>query len=283
MISRLRFLQLLGFSALSGTYPLLIERNMVLENHYDLAFNNFPLSFNDIKIVHLSDIHFGHLVSKTFVESVIHRINQLKADIVLCTGDYVHTSKYKNDIDIVWPIICKLRAKIGIFSVLGNHDHWADTDRSLYWLNRSGHSIRHKVQKISRGSDSIWIGGAGDLWEDDLAIDRTFRNVPSNDFKILLAHNPDSVDQKFKTRIDLALSGHTHGGQVIIPFYGPPIIPVKNKKYTSGLIKLHDSSLFISKGIGWAVLPIRVNCYPEIAVLHLIKNMDSLSAQCHFA
>jgi predicted MPP superfamily phosphohydrolase len=86
-----------------------------------------------------------------------------------------------------------------------------------------------------------------------------------------LAHNPDSIDTQFETPLSLVISGHTHGGQVVIPFMGPPVLPVKNKDYSSGLITTSKAQLFISKGIGWSGLPIRINCYPEIAILELVN------------
>jgi hypothetical protein len=115
------------------------------------------------------------------------------------------------------------------------------------------------------------IGGTGDLWEDELNIDAVFFNLDPDDCKILLSHNPDAVDTAYQTPLSLVLSGHTHGGQVVIPGWGAPIVPVKNKNYVSGLIQTLKTQLFISKGIGWAMYPVRFNCYPEIAVLHLVN------------
>jgi predicted MPP superfamily phosphohydrolase len=211
----------------------------------------------------------GFLISESFIESVIKKANSLKPDIVVCTGDYVNARNSTKEIDTVWPKLMGLRATYGVFTVLGNHDHWADTERSLQWLERSGQNIRHSCKPIYRGKDRIVIGGTGDYWEDELNIDRCFSTSDDGDCRILLTHNPDAVDTVFETPLSLILSGHTHGGQVSIPFYGPPVLPVKNKRYSSGLIETKKGNLFISKGIGWTIYPIRFNCYPEIAVLEL--------------
>jgi predicted MPP superfamily phosphohydrolase len=109
------------------------------------------------------------------------------------------------------------------------------------------------------------------MWEDQLKIDQAFAGTKENDCRILLSHNPDSVDTPFKTPLALVMSGHTHGGQVRLPFYGPPVLPVENKHYSSGLIDTPKTKLFISRGIGWAIYPVRFNCYPEIAVLELVR------------
>ena len=216
------------------------------------------------------------LVPEFLIRYIIQKANSISTDIIVCTGDYIHERNKTNQIDQVWPILSTLEANHGVFNVLGNHDHWGNFNRSLEWLEKSGQNVRHQVKSIEKEGQRIWIGGAGDLWEDENRIDETFRNVPQNECKLLLAHNPDTADEDFNTRIDLMISGHTHGGQVNIPFYGTPILPVKNKKYSSGFIKSKKINVFISKGIGWAILPIRFNCYPEIAILHLQSVSDTI-------
>lgn len=273
-INRRKFLKLAiygGTAALVGCYPVLIERNIVQINRYKIPLSNLPSSFQGFTIAHLTDIHLGFLVSKSFVEGIVHRTLKLNTDAIVCTGDYVHKRNTIKEIETVWPILSKLKARYGVYSVLGNHDHWADTGRSLYWLERTGQNIRHKCQPIYKGKDRILIGGCGDYWGDELEIDNAFFCSDEKDCRILLSHNPDSVDTQFATPLSLVISGHTHGGQVVIPFLGAPILPVKNKNYSSGLIDTPKTKLFISRGIGWAIYPVRFNCYPEIAVLELIK------------
>ncbi len=97
------------------------------------------------------------------------------------------------------------------------------------------------------------------------------KKIPSEDCRIVLAHNPDTADTQFDGRVDLMLCGHTHGGQINIPLVGPPILPVRNKSYSSGLkVSPRGTKVFISKGIGWSICPVRFNCRPEIAVLELV-------------
>lgn len=256
-------------AAFLASYPVFIERNIVTINRYRVYLDDLPRSFNGFTIAHLTDLHLGTLVSESFIKGVVDRTNSLKPDMIACTGDYVHKRNTIEEIEKVWPILAQLKAKHGVYSVLGNHDHWADTDRSLYWLKRSGQDVRHKSVLIEKEGDRLIVGGAGDLWEDELNIDAAFINSKSNDCRILLSHNPDSIDQNFTTKISLTLCGHTHGGQVRLPFLGAPVLPVKNKLYSSGLISTDKTQLFISRGIGWAIYPIRFNCYPEIAILEL--------------
>jgi predicted MPP superfamily phosphohydrolase len=256
-------------SGLLASYPLFIERYIIYENHYKIKIKGLPGEFTDFKILQLTDLHYGFLVPSMVIEYVVNKANKIDTDIIVCTGDYVHEKKATKQIDTVWPILNKLSAPMGVYSVLGNHDHWADFDRSFYWLNKCRQNLRHKVVPLVKNGKRIYLGGCGDLWEDEQNIDSTFSEVNPFDFKILLAHNPDSADEKFDTAINLIISGHTHGGQVNLPFIGTPVLPVKNKIYSSGLVRTKKTNVFISKGIGWAVLPVRFNCAPEIAVLHL--------------
>ncbi|MFI3121080.1 MAG: metallophosphoesterase [Methylococcaceae bacterium] len=260
-----------GAVVLVGSYPIFIERNLVQLNRYKIPIPNLPLSFHGFTLAHLTDVHLGALVSPSFVEEIVHRANRLNTDIIVCTGDYVHQRNTIEEIDKVWPVLSKLTARYGVYSVLGNHDHWADTARSLYWLERSGQNIRHQCKPIYKGREKILLGGAGDFWEDELKINEAFSCSDQDDCKILLSHNPDSVDTDFQTPLSLVLSGHTHGGQVVLPLLGAPRLPVENKAYSSGLISTPKTPLFISRGIGWSTLPVRFNCYPEIAVLELVN------------
>ena len=271
-MNRRRFLKRSALAAALATivgYPLMVERYRFQINHYDIPVAGLAPEFDGFSIVHLTDLHYGFLMPLVIIRHLIRKANGLKKDVIVCTGDYVHEHNRTRQIDTVWPELIRLRATDGVYSVLGNHDHWANSVRSLDWLARSGQDVRHRAVPITRKSQRLWIGGAGDFWEDEPGIDRAFSAVPPGETKILLAHNPDTIDTAFHTRIDLVISGHTHGGQIILPFWGPPILPVINKRYSSGLIRTADTTLFISRGLGWAILPLRLNCLPEIAVLRL--------------
>lgn len=273
-MSRRQFLKLAGYSVSFGlvaSYPVFIEPSIVLTNTYRIPVPNLPRAFSGFRLVQLTDLHYGWLVSLDHLRSVIARANRIPRDVIVCTGDYVHEKNSTGQIDAVWPLLAELRAPSGVFSVLGNHDHWADTDRSQHWLARTGQDLRHQAVKLERDGSGLWLVGAGDLWEDHRNLDDLMRTIPESDCRLVLAHNPDTADTEFASRVDLMISGHTHGGQVAIPWVGPPILPVRNQTYSSGLkTSLRGASVFISKGIGWAVYPVRFNCFPEIAVLELV-------------
>lgn len=263
-----------GVAGLAASYPFFIERYLVMVNHYKIPVPHLPIEFSGFRIVHLTDLHYGPLNPLCFIRHVINKTNSLKPDVTVCTGDYVLEFKSTSQIDTVWPELARLEARHGVYSVLGNHDHWANKKRSIFWLKKTKQDLRHKTVRIERAEKSLWLAGAGDLLDDHRSFDNLLKNIPDDHCRIVLAHNPDSADTLYSRRIDLMLSGHTHGGQVDIPFVGTPILPVRNKNYTKGLTRsLRGGNVFISRGIGWAKFPVRFNCPPEIAVLELVPDL----------
>lgn len=277
-ISRRRFLKLAGYTGGLGvvaSYPVFVERYIVMTNTYRIPVPNLPRAFSGFRLVQLADLHYGFLVPLRLIRSVIARANRIPRDAIVCIGDYVHRRRSTAQIDSVWPLMAELNAPSGVYSVLGNHDHWADTGRSQYWLTRTGQDLRHKAVAIERQGSRLWLAGAGDLWEDHRCLDGVLTGIPEADCRIVLAHNPDTADTPFASRVDLMIAGHTHGGQVNIPLVGTPVLPVRNKTYSSGLkTSPRGLRVFISKGIGWAICPIRFNCFPEMAVLELVPAED---------
>ena len=276
-ITRRRLLKLaVAAGGVGVAYPLFIERYIIVTNTYRIPVPNLPPAFAGLRIVHLTDLHYGFLVPLRIIRSVVARANRLQRDLVICTGDYVHKPQTTEQIDTVWPVLSGLTAPLGVFSTLGNHDHWADTARSQYWLDRTGQDLRHRTKVIERDGQRLWFAGAGDLWEDHQELDVLLKDIPDSECRIVLAHNPDTADTAFSRRVDLMVCGHTHGGQVRIPFDGAPVLPVRNKTYSSGLKRSpRGTKVFISRGIGWAIIPIRFNCHPEIAILELVPEKEA--------
>lgn len=275
----LKFGTLAGGAALIASYPLFIERSLVQVNRYRVPVARLPAAFEGFTIVQLTDLHYGPLVPFSQMLRVIERANSIPRDIIVCTGDYIHENNSGYKIEKIWPLLGTLKAPLGVFSVLGNHDHWADTEQSMYWMDKTGQNLRHKIHKIEKNGQSLWLAGAGDLWMDHFNIDLLLKPVPQDDCRIVLAHNPDTADTVFDSRPDLFISGHTHGGQINIPLLGTPVLPVNNKNYSFGLKRSPGNiPVFISRGIGWAIYPVRFNCFPEIAVLTLTKDNDKKTA-----
>lgn len=273
-MSRRLFLKRASLAAvgLAGGYPVLVEPYLIGINTYRVPVPNLPPAFSGLRIVQLTDLHYGLLVPLAVIEGVVERANALRPDLIVCTGDYVHARDSAEEIDAVWPLLARLKAPLGVHSVLGNHDHWANSDRSRYWLQRTGQDLEHSGPvRLERAGEHLWLAGAGDLWEDHRNLDGVIGGIPDDECRIVAAHNPDTADMPRTRRVDLMICGHTHGGQVALPLLGPPMLPVKNRNYTSGLKQSPSGCpVFISRGIGWTIAPLRLNCAPEIAVLELL-------------
>ena len=130
--------------------------------------------------------------------------------------------------------------------------------------------LRNSVYTMRRGSDSLHLAGVGDVFVRDDNLDLVLKRLPIDGAAILLAHEPDFGDLSASTgRFDLQISGHTHGGQVVLPFFGPPILPDLGTRYPSGLYHIGEMLLYTNRGVGMSLPPIRFNCRPEITVFTL--------------
>ena len=269
---RLRWtLFILALPALVALYAVFVERYWIAINHYRIAVPHLPEAFRGFRIVEVADVHYGRLVPRWYVRRAVRLANDEGADMIVCAGDYSHERHSTAGMDAVWPLLKPLHAPFGVHAVLGNHDHWADTARSQHWLVETGWKAERRATPITKDGATLWLLGAGDQWEDDWPLDPLLATVPRDACRIVIAHNPDTADGAFTNRVDLFICGHTHGGQVRLPFVGAPVLPVRNKAYGSGLCQSpRGTSVFISRGLGWAIYPVRFNCRPEIAVLELV-------------
>ena len=263
-----------ALAAVVITYGFSVERYALRINTYPLYFENLPDEFDGYTILMFSDLHYGLFMSEPWVRHVIAMTNNAGADLVVGLGDYVHRRRFTGELTAVWPMLRTLKAKDGVYFVNGNHEHWADSALSLDLLERSGLSLRHRHTLLRRGGAALALAGCGDMrGGDEPGLEKALAGIPAGTFTIVLAHTPDTADLPHGNRVDLFLCGHTHGGQIIVPFLGKPIlVPVDNRSYDFGLKRnARHEAVFISRGIGWAILPVRLNCPPELAVVRLLK------------
>jgi predicted MPP superfamily phosphohydrolase len=273
-MNRRSFLKLAAVSAgglaVAGSIPLLAEPSSVRINRYRLALPRLPDAFEGFTIVQLTDLHYGFFIHLQLLRDIIAQVNAIPHHLTVCTGDYI--SNTRAEVDAVWPLLCRLRAPEGVFSILGNHDYDRCIVRSRHWLERSGQDLNNAVRKLERNGEVLWLAGTGDFWNDRRDIDALLDPIPPEACRILLAHNPDSADTIVRQQTDLIIAGHTHGGQINLPLIGSPVVSVKNRSYSSGLCRSKRGfPVFISRGIGLTRIPLRFNCPPEIAVLELTK------------
>jgi uncharacterized protein len=192
--------------------------------------------------------------------------NRLKPDLFLLTGDYVsHESKY---ISPVAETLGRLRAEFGTFACLGNHDHWTDADLVTSSLRDAGIGVlvNEGLRFEARGA-SFWLAGVDDHMVGRTDLPAALKGSYPDEMKLLLAHNPIIFRQCVRYSVDLTLSGHTHGGQVKVRDPQKRILP--RRRLSAGLHRRKDSHIYITRGIGTVILPVRYQCPPEISLLEL--------------
>jgi predicted MPP superfamily phosphohydrolase len=164
----------------------------------------------------------------------------------------------------------KLRAPLGTIAVLGNHDWWNDGERITRALRQAGLTVlENEARRIEYGGKSFWVAGVADMWTRKPDIAGSLAQVNSDDPVILITHNPD-IFPDVPPRVSLTLAGHTHGGQVNLPFIGRPIVPSNfGQRYASGHVVEDGRHLFVSDGIGTSIIPVRFRVPPEIVILTL--------------
>ena len=250
-----------------------------------IHLKRLPESFRGLKIAHLSDLHSSPLVDREHLAQAVGLAMAEKPDLVVLTGDYIgHTLRtarnHVHEFDPVYldhlaETLSEAKAPMGTYAVLGNHDFWSGadvTERLCHdFEKRAGVPVlRNQNVTLSRGKDSIRLLGIDDYWHSwDLR--EAMRRVPRESIKILLSHNPD-INRRIipAHKIDLVLSGHTHGGQINFPVIGAPFKATRDPRYLKGLVQDGDRQTYVTRGVGHLVVPIRFNCPPEVTLITLV-------------
>ena len=274
MLSRRQFLKgaiAMGAAGLVADGVLLEPRHVVVERK-TIAINGLPDAFDGFRICQITDVHHGPFTGLGFIKKVVEKVNSLNPGLVVLTGDYVdHSSKY---IVPAVSALCRLKSSNGVLSVLGNHDHWMDANLTQEVFNRYNVPVITNSHKLIEIKDkAICVAGVGDLMEDSQDLKAAFYGVPADIPRILLSHNPDYAESMpASERVDLVLAGHTHGGQVRMPFSIAPItMSMYGQKYAGGLVRSASRQVYVSRGIGVVGIPVRFNCPPEITIITLTK------------
>jgi predicted MPP superfamily phosphohydrolase len=246
----------------------LIEPYLIETKEITIESNQIPADFDGKRIVFLSDIHYGPFFSKERVESLVNQTNALKPDMIILGGDYVTNDP--NSVETVFSILSKLKAPLGVYGVLGNND---PENVSIQAMESAGITyIGNNAVWIGNNSSRIRVGGVGDMDTDVPNQLPILQGVTPQDFVILVSHKPDYFPKVSKSRVDLVLSGHTHGGQItFFGLYAPFVNSQYGQKYVSGMKKLGNDTMIISNGIGMVWAPMRFFARPQIIVITLKK------------
>lgn len=234
-----------------------------------------------LRILHLSDLHASPTVSFEYLEQCIAKAVQQTPDVIVITGDFFtrRCSNIPRYVEVLKP----LAATAPTFAVAGNHDGgaWAGLGKGYTTLepladllSRAEITFLHnRATQITCGGETLTLVGVGDLWNDDINAELAFSSVvhASDSPILLLSHNPDSKDELAPYPWDLMLCGHTHGGQLVVPFIDyRPFLPIRDRDYAEGLHQYHNRYIYISRGVG-NLHGLRFNCRPEASLLLLIS------------
>ncbi len=260
----------LGLSAGSLGWGRYFEPDWIEIMRLDLRLPRLPRVFDGFRIAQISDIHIEGGEMRRHFPAIADLVSAQGADAIVLTGDYISgPGDWQGE--ALFQGFRRLRTREGVFAVLGNHDHYGWSEQPRRAFERANvHLLQNTTAKIERGGDALWLAGLDDwlLARADLAA--LLAALPRQGTAILLGHEPDFADEVAALgRFDLMLSGHSHGGQIALPFLGPVYVPRGARKYPRGLYRVGDMALYTNRGLGTIGVPIRFCARPEITVFTL--------------
>ena len=261
-----------------GLYSTEIERHYIEIVPQTIHIAGLPAAFAGFRIAQLSDIHLEWFTEDFFLRRAVEHINKLKPDMVLLTGDFITNNPSGPDtrgyaaLPHCAAILGKLESPLR-YASMGNHDTAVDSPAVQAALTAQGITpLVNRFVRVERGVQRIWVSGLDDIAYGDPDLYLAVPEKPEAPV-IMMCHEPDYIDTIVKhprgSLIDLVLSGHSHGGQVQVPFFGPLALPPLGNKYFEGHYRVNQTQLYVNRGLGTVGYPVRFNCPPEITLFTL--------------
>ena len=273
-ISR-RFVLLLALAQLLLIYAWIVEPNWVEVTRHEAWFKNLPEEFNGLVVAHLSDPHIRMYGARE--RRVVARLGESKPGLIVMTGDVAREGSDPATIRQFLTALSDLHPTFGIWAVLGDDDHGnplasnQDDLRKLY-SNASVALLVNEGGRIGRGLDTLSLIGVDDPFSGYANLGASLRGMQRTPFAILLTHSPEIFLQADLIKFDLVLAGHTHGGQVRLPGIGALWLPAGSEPFESGWFYGQNARMYVTRGIGTSILPVRAFCRPEIALITLRRS-----------
>jgi len=244
-------------------------RNRLTVERIQVPVAGLHSALDGFKIVQLSDIHFLPFTQIPLIEEAVAQAVSLQPDLIVLTGDFI-TAQAETIFGVV-KALSRLNATYGVFAVLGNHDVRSGARIVRQGIEEAGITLLHnRGFTFDVGHGQLNLAGVDDCIWGQPDIHAALDNLSATSPTLLLAHEPDVIDDfSHAGPITLQLSGHTHGGQVRLPFLGTPILPKLGEKYIHGLYRVNGAWLYTNRGLGMVSMPIRFNCPPEITEITL--------------
>ncbi len=248
-----------------------VVRDHVEVSRVAVKIANLPGEFAGLTIAHLSDIHHGPYTGLDYINRCIEIANGLEPHLIALTGDF--TYRGRRYIEPCAELFRGLKARIGVYAVLGNHDYYAGAAQVSRALRNAGCNLLIDAHdRIEHRGSRLCLFGVDDLYYGHTNLNRLMRDAPKEAPKLVLAHNPDFIEEFAVAgkHIDFMMAGHTHGGQIRLPLLGAPHISSSyGQRYAVGLNRNGSMQVYTTRGIGAILLPSRFDCPPEIALYTL--------------
>ncbi len=234
-----------------------------------------PASFDGFTIALLSDIHIQPGFGASRLGPALDLVRKANPDTVFLLGDYVNDQRdakaNRTFLMECVQALSVLTAPMGVFAIFGNHDYpdGPEDPHARLWEAAGVYTLMDDVAPLSRGGDKIWLAGLHSCIKRPTRLDETLKRAPRDAIRLVLWHEPGYAKAVATAGASLLLSGHTHGGQVVLPFVGPPVLPPRGAPYASGLYNVEGMPLYVTRGVGLLPPMVRVNCPPEVTLLTL--------------
>lgn len=263
-------------------YARYVGTSGLTTKEYKIETLDIPKSFNGLKVVHFSDLHYLRVTNSKKLQAIVDEINLINPDIVFFTGDLIDKdfNPTEEEENKLIELLKSINSKYGKYAIIGNHDYVKEEEQIQNILTNSNFTLLQNTYDIiySDNNDKLFIGGVDTYSYDKADIDKTMEYFSNNEdisYKIILSHEPDYIDTILsKYDINLVLSGHSHNGQINIPFIKTLFLPYGSKKYYENYYKVNNTDLYISSGIGQSRINMRLFKKPSINFYRINKITD---------
>lgn len=253
-------------------YAWAVEPNWIEVTRHEVWFKNLPEEFDGLVVAHLSDLHMREYGARE--RRVLEKLAEANPGVIAVTGDFTLEGSDPSAIRRFLEDLRKQKPAFGIWAVLGNHDHWsppAANDGAVrkFFSDTGVALLVNEWGRIGKNLDTLTMVGVDDPFTGSDNLGDALRGTQRTPFAILLTHSPQMFMKADLTKFDLVLAGHTHGGQVRLPGLGPLWLPAGSEGYDSGWFYGVNTQMYVTRGVGTSILPIRFLCRPEIALITL--------------